>query len=248
MFPPDAVVRRVDGEAVLLAGGGRALLMQLAHPAVAAGVAEHSDFGADPLRRLQRTLQATYTVVFGTEAQACAVGQTVQRVHEQVRGPGYSANDPELLLWVHATLVDTALRVHARFLGSLGAADAQQYYEESKRIGVVFGVPHSAQPATLADFRHYVRAMVAGLEVSDQAREVADAVLHPALPLVVSPALLLVRQVTAGLLPAPLRRQYGLSWDRPRQSALLCAGLASRLVLPRIPSALRRVPTAAMLA
>ncbi|HWW54878.1 MAG TPA: oxygenase MpaB family protein, partial [Acidimicrobiales bacterium] len=98
LFPADAVVRRVDAEMVLLLGGGRALLMQLAHPSVAAGVAEHSDFEQDPLSRLRRTLEATYTVVFGTEAQARRVGEALHRVHDRVTGAGYQANDPELLL------------------------------------------------------------------------------------------------------------------------------------------------------
>src|SRR2546429_319415 len=118
-FPPDAVVRRVDGEAVLLLGGGRALLMQLAHPMVARGVAEHSQFEADPFSRLQRTLDAVTTIVFGTEDEARQVAAVVGAVHERVFGDGYRANDPDLLMWVHATLIDTALRVHARFLRPL---------------------------------------------------------------------------------------------------------------------------------
>jgi len=245
LLPADAVSRRVDAEAILLLGGGRALLMQLAHPSVAAGVAEHSDFRSDPLSRLQRTLDATYTVVFGTEEQARAVGQGLAKVHARVVGPGYRADDPALLLWVHATLVDTALRVHRRFLRPLSSDDAERYYDESKIIGSALGVPDDVLPATLAEFRQYVRTMVATLEVSDVARELAHAVLHPDVPLVLEPAVELGRQLTAGLLPGPLRRQYGLSWDRPRSMALTLAGLASRQVLPRVPGSWRRVPVTA---
>ncbi len=243
LFPPDAVVRRVDSEAILLLGGGRALLMQLAHPAVAAGVSEHSDFESDPLSRLRRTLEATYTVVFGSEQQAALVGGQLRVVHDRVIGPGYFANDPELLMWVHATLVDTALRIHARFLGRLGPGDAERYYQESKIVGGVFGVPLDVQPDTLDDFRAYVRDRVATLEVSDTARRLCRSVLHPRLPVMTEPAMILVRQLTTGLLPAPLRRQYGLSWDRPRQATLDLATAAVRQVLPRVPSVLRRVPT-----
>jgi len=242
-FPPDAVVRRVDGEAVLLLGGGRALLMQLAHPLVARGVTEHSGFESNPFARLQRTLDAVTTIVFGTENEARQVAAVVHAVHERVTGEGYRANDPELLLWVHATLVDTALRVHARFLRTLSDEDASRYYEESTIIAEVLGVPRSLQPATLADFRAYVRAMVSSLEVTDEARRLAGSVFHPRAPLVVQPAFLLARELTAGLLPEPLRRGYRMSWDPPRQAALLAAALASRSVLSRVPSRLRRVPT-----
>jgi uncharacterized protein (DUF2236 family) len=233
---------------VLLLGGGRALLMQLAHPSVAAGVAEHSDFEQDPLSRLRRTLEATYTVVFGTEAQARRVGEALHRVHDRVTGPGYRANDPELLLWVHATLVDTALRVHSRFLRPLSSPEAERYYQESKVIGEIFGIPPGIQPETLAEFRTYVRGMVATAEVSDTARQLARSVLHPNLPAVAGPPLLLVRQLTTGLLPAPLRRQYGFSWDGPRQATLDLAAMVSRQVLPRVPAVLRRVPAARIVA
>ena len=124
LFPDDAVIRRVGGESILLLGGGRALLMQLAHPQVAAGVADHSGFESDPFGRLRRTLDATYTMVFGTPEQARAAAAGINAVHRRVTGPGYRASDPELLLWVHATLVDTALRVLGRFLRPL--ADSRQ--------------------------------------------------------------------------------------------------------------------------
>ena len=94
-FAADAVIRRVDAEGSILLGGGRALLLQLAHPKVAAGVAEHSDFEGDPLRRLRGTLEATYTIVFGTDEAAAEVADRVQRIHAHVTGPGYEANDPD---------------------------------------------------------------------------------------------------------------------------------------------------------
>src|SRR3954464_1731513 len=116
LFASDAVIRKVNGEGVLLLGAGRALLMHLAHPSVSAGVADHSGFAADPFARLRRTLDASYTIVFGSEADAREVARRIARVHDHVTGPGYAANDPALLLWVHATLVDTALRIYQRFV------------------------------------------------------------------------------------------------------------------------------------
>lgn len=240
LFPTDAIVRRVDGESVLLLGGGRALLMQLAHPSVAAGVADHSDFRRDPFSRLRRTLDATYAIVFGSEEQARRSAAAIRAVHERVTGPTYAANDPDLLLWVHATLVDTALRVHARFLRPLSRDDTERYYQESTLIAELLGVPRDRQPATYDAFRDYVRTMVGSLEVTGMAKEVAHAVLHPRMPLAMEPAFVLARELTSGLLPAPLREQYGLRWDAPRQAVMLLAGAVSRQVLPRVPSILRR--------
>lgn len=240
MFERGDVIRRVDGEAVLLLGGPRAVLMQLAHPSVAAGVADHSDFRADTFGRLRRTLEVTTTIVFGTEEEAAVAAASLRAVHDRVRGPGYEANDPALLLWVHATLVDTALRVHRRFLAPLSPADEARYYEQSMRLAEVFGVPLSMQPPDLPAFRDYVRTMVGSLEVTDQARDVARSVLYPRLPLAAEPLAEVGRQITFGLLPPPLRRQYGYSWDRRRAAALSMAALTSRRVLPLVPPPLRR--------
>jgi uncharacterized protein (DUF2236 family) len=241
LFPDDAVIRRVDKEAVLLLGGGRALLMQLAHPKVAEAVATHSGFQSDPFARLRRTLELSYTIVFGTAEQARDAAAAVRTVHDRVVGDGYSANDPALLMWVHATLVDTALRVHARFLRPLDREQAERYYQESTVVAELLGLPRSAQPADLDGFRDYVRATVSALEVSDTARRLARDVLHPRIPWPVQPLAELGRQLTAGLLPQPLRDQYDLSWDPHRERALLLAALGSRLVLPRVPSLLRHV-------
>jgi uncharacterized protein (DUF2236 family) len=244
LFPDDAVIRRVGGEPFLLLGGGRALLMQLAHPLVAAGVAEHSGFGADPFGRLRRTLDAVNAVVYGTEEEADVAARRVWAVHERVTGATYRANDPELLMWVNATLIDTTLSLHARFLRPLRGADADRFYEESTVVGEVFGVPRDLQPPDLAAFRAYMRDMVGTLQVSDTARRLADAVLHPKLPWPAEPGMLLARELTAGLLPRPLREQFGLGWDRSRKAALLLASAASRQVLPLVPSMVRRAPAA----
>lgn len=240
LFPDDAVVRRVDGELVLLLGGPRALLMQLAHPMVARGVAEHSGFRADPFARLSRTLDAVSTIVFGSEEQARATARAVHGMHRRVRGEGYEANDPELLLWVHATIVDTALRIHTRFLRPLSSADADRYYRESMVVGELLGVPMDRQPPDLAAFRAYVRHQAGTLEVTDEARRLARAVLRPRVPAVAEPAVILVRNLTAGLLPPPLRRGYGLRWDPARQAALVGATVTLRATLPFVPPSLRR--------
>jgi uncharacterized protein (DUF2236 family) len=208
---------------------------------VAKGVAEHSGFEVDPFARLKATLDASYTIVFGSRARAEQTAAVIDAVHQRVRGEGYAATDPALLLWVHATLVDTALRVHNRFLGGLSPADANDYYRQSMTVAELLGVPLHMQPEDFEAFRLYVRGMVGSLIVTDEARQLATSILHPRLPWVAEPFVEVARQVTVGLLPLPLRRQYGLSWDRPRQAALLTAGMLARQIVPRMPGSLRRV-------
>jgi uncharacterized protein (DUF2236 family) len=242
VFSPDAVIRRVDGEGVLLVGGGRALLMQLAHPSVAAGVADHSTFDADPFARLRRTMEASYTIVFGSEEDARRTAAGIRAVHDRVTGSGYRASDPELLLWVHATLVDTALRVYQHFFGRLSADEAEEYYQQSCVLAEMLGCPCDVQPDDLDAFRDYVRTMVCTLEVTDTARELAMSVMRPKVPLPAEPLFAMGRQLTVSMLPRPLRQQYGFSWDRPRKAAMVSAAGAARRILPLVPRPLRRVP------
>ena len=245
------VIRRVDREGALLLGGGRALLLQLAHPSVAAGVADHSDFAADPWKRLLGTLDAMYAIVFGNEAEADRAAEIVRTVHERVTGPTYRATDPALLCWVNATLVDTSLRVYRRLVGPLTPAEQETYYQQSTGVAEVLGCPRSEQPADLAAFRDYVRTMVGSLEVSDTAKELAASILRPGrLPgplgrlggLATEPPFALVRFVTVGMLPPPIRNQYGMRWDARSAGALAGASFAARAAYPLLPAPLRRVP------
>jgi uncharacterized protein (DUF2236 family) len=235
MFGDDAVIRWVAAEPALIAGGGRALLLQLAHPKVAQGVADHSDFENDPLPRLAGTLDFLTFVVWGSPEEAERVAANVRRIHEDVTGPGYFAGDPELQNWVNATLTETALDLYGRLFGPLPERVAEQYYEDATEIASILGCPRDAQPAGLAEFRAYFADTVAGLEVTETARALARAVLEGRrLPAYLKPGLPLSRFVTAGLLPPPIRRQYGLSWgpyrDRSLAVLLRSIGGASRLV------------------
>jgi uncharacterized protein (DUF2236 family) len=235
MFGDDAVIRWVAAEPALIAGGGRALLLQLAHPKVAQGVADHSGFEDDPLPRLAGTLGFLTFVVWGTPEEAERAAAVVRRIHEQVTGPGYFAGDPELQTWVNATLTETALDLYGRLFGPLPEPVAEQYYEDATEVASILGCPRDAQPADLAEFRAYFARTVAGLEVTATARALARAVLDGRrLPAYLKPGLPLNRFVTAGLLPPPIRRQYGLTWGphRERSLALLLrsVGGASHLV------------------
>jgi len=215
-FPKGSVIRRVNLEPAIMFGAGRALLLQLAHPAVAQGVGDHSDFKRNPFKRLQGTLEAVYAVVYGTEELAAGVGRRIHWIHEFVVGPGYTANEPTNLLWVHATLADTALRCYEDLVEPLSAEGAETYYQEMKQVAEVFGVDAADQPATLADFRAYMAEVLDGVEVTDVGRELAGFILDPELPLrlhlPLRPLLRLQTLFTLGSLPASVRDQLGVDF------------------------------------
>ena len=221
LYADDSVTRRVNRENVLLLGGGRALLMQLAHPKVAAGVDEHSDFRAHPVRRLRRTILMTMAIVFGDRETALAAARGVNQVHARVRGRSYSAMDPDLLLWVHATLMDTALVTYETFVKPLVAREREDFYQEFKLLGELLGIPRDRFPTTLRDFDAYLEEMITSgpVHVDQRARDLAKLVLRPRLRLLPGPAMIPFEVVTAGLLPAALRDQYGLAWGAGQQRA-----------------------------
>ncbi|MEZ4502398.1 MAG: oxygenase MpaB family protein [Dehalococcoidia bacterium] len=241
MFDKASMLRRVNGESVLLLGGGRALLMQLAHPLVARGVAEHSHFEAAPLRRLVRTLRPVYAVGFGSAGQAAGAASTVRARHRGVVGAGYSALDPGLGMWVHATLVDSALVTYERFVRPLEARERTAYYLEMQRLGEMFGVPRASQPAGVAAFETYVASMVGTLDVSAEARRLAASVFATR-PWELAPLTVASRWVTAGLLPPRLRAGYGLRWSSVDERLLSGVAATCRIGVPMLPRRLRRPP------
>jgi uncharacterized protein (DUF2236 family) len=234
---------------LVLAGGTCALLLQLAHPAVAAGVAQHSDFRADPFARLRRTLHATFEVVFGTTQRAGRSLARIDAIHGQVQGVvpesgvAYQARDPRLLLWVHATLVDTAIRIYDRFVTPLAPDEAQEYHSECARVAVALGVPAELVPATLVDLRAEMGRMIADGEVSvtPTARELSQAVLYPTRfpPRFVWDA---AHLASISVMPDELRRGYRIGWSAARQRGVDRLAAASRRLYPLLPPGLRHVP------
>lgn len=239
-FGSGSAIRRVHSEAVLLLGGGRAVLLQLAHPAVARGVAEHSGYATQRWRRLWRTLRPMYAIAFGNADQAIAAAAGINRIHERVQGPGYDARDASLLLWVLATLIDTSLELHARFLRPLSPEETEAYYADMRRVGELLGIPPDRLPADVTAFRNYFDAELAALRVSDDARKVANDLMRYTLLNV--PLIAPLRLFTAGTLPPALRKQFGLDWGDKRERLLRSMQAASRLTLTRLPLALRRTP------
>jgi uncharacterized protein (DUF2236 family) len=234
--PENAEMRRVAREGALLAGGARAILLQVAHPAVGRGVAEHSDFATRPLDRLRSTLTYVYCVTFGAPEEVEAVAAAVTAAHRKVTGTGYRATDPELQLWVAATLYDTALLVYQELFGPLDSAVADKVYGQYAALGTALQVPAGMWPADRAAFGAYWRHMVDTLEVTDEARRVARDLLDPKqAPLLLKAAMPANRFLTTAWLPEPIRRQYGLPWGNGQQrlyDALVKIGAPVYRVLP----------------
>jgi uncharacterized protein (DUF2236 family) len=255
-FTPESAIWRVDREMALLLGGGRALLMQLAHPKVAAGVAEHSGFLTDPLDRLRRTMETMWSIVFDDRPRAQASLDRLEGVHRRVQGEvrqpdvlpsgtPYRAQDPELLLWVHATLVDSALVTYDLFVKPLSAGEQSQYYRETRRLGILLGVPEAELPESFEEFGDYMNDMIASdaIAVGSTARRLSEAILRPK-PWILKTFAPLSVLITAGLLPPKLRRAYGLSWNQNREKMLRLVARSTRAALPLLPSVIRVVPHA----
>jgi len=260
-FPPESVIRRVGNTPVTpFLGGGTAVLLQVAHPLVAAGVSDHSGYDSDLWRRLVRTLRALYLITFGTKAEAEQAAASVRAVHRRVHGktqtplgrfpPGsrYSASDPELMLWVHATLVHASLSAYQRFERPLSPEEQERYYQEMAVVARLFGLPARFIPRTLNDFRDYFDAQIASdtITVTDPGDRIAEVILRAPLP---GPLRLFApahRLATTAQLPARLRREYGLRWTPLHALALAPAAHSLKLTAtPLLFAAARLRPPAA---
>jgi uncharacterized protein (DUF2236 family) len=267
LYGPGSAAWRLNREATLLLGAGpRALLMQLAHPLVAEGVAQHSNFRADPWRRLRTTLRSYLTIVYGDSSQARAEIGRLNRFHREIQGPvhdpaaqnafgsAYSARDPDLSLWVHATLIDATLVAHERWIGPLPAGQRAAFYAETRPIGRALGVPEAILPVDIGGFDAYLARMIgpAGpIKVGPIARDLAGAILRPPLgplhPILAGlPTGLYAWTMwpSVGLLPESIRQGYGLAWGRRQRlvSAWLTAGF--RGWRPILPLGFRTMPWA----
>ena len=248
LFPPQSIARRVDREMFLLLGGAAALLLQVAHPLVAAGVAQHSRFREEPFGRLGRTLDSTLTVVFGEPDRALAALRRIDARHASVEGTAsdgtaYRARDPRLLLWVQTTLVLTSLRLYELVLRPLSVGERERYWTETKPIALSLGIPEALLPPTLADLERFEHLALEHEVMPDATSyELARAIMRPfPLPDLVYASL---DALTAGLLPDALREPLGLRW-RTRERLLFRAVIVTLRLVRRIaPDALAVVPHA----
>ncbi len=232
----------------LLFGGAAALLLQIAHPLVAAGVAQHSRFREEPFSRLHRTLDTTLTVVFGEPDAARRALRRIDRRHLTVAGVRedgrpYEARDPRLLLWVQTTLVLTSLRLYELVVGPLDTADRERYWSETRPIACALGIPDALLPATLAELEAFERGMLETEVVPDAtSRTLGRSIRRPLrLPGI---AYTPIDALTAGLLPPALRAAFGLRW-RTRDRVLFRAVVVTlRLARRALPGFLTVVPHA----
>jgi uncharacterized protein (DUF2236 family) len=253
------IVRSVNGElAVWLFGGGRALLLQVAHPLVAAAVLEHSAFQTDPISRLRSTLRVSFTSLFGDAEQARAAVQAVNNLHARVRGTlsqathpyaagtGYSALDPELLLWVYATSVDSWLVAYERFVKPLSEAEREAYWTEARTPAPLWGIPPELLPATLTEMRTWISTRVDGgrIVVGNDGRALARAIFRPRVRWLPGRLSMPLELVTAWLLPPPIRDGFGYTWGPRRERLLQTVAAASRWAVPRVPRIARQLPAA----
>ena len=247
IFGPSSVSWRIDREAAVFLGAGRALLLQLAHPWVAAAISKHSRTFADPIGRFHRTFYIVFTMVFGTTGQAFAAARRLHRRHAGISGrlpeaagafaagSFYQANDIAALRWVHATLTETAVIAYQLLELPLSAADRKRYYAEMQLFAALFGIPQSALPQGWDEFAGYVDHMVGSdnLAVSSAARRIANA-LFAGVPH-------WYRALTARLLPPRLRDEFGLPFGAAEQRSAERMLGAIRRIHPWIPARLRYV-------
>lgn len=241
----ESAARVVGREACVLGGAGLAVLLQVAHPKVGRGVAEHSRFAGDTLTRLRGTLNYLYGLDFGTAEEAAWVAGLVSRVHAHVTGPGYSANDPELQLWVAATLYQSAAQTYEIAFGPMPAAMKEELCRQAAVSATALGCPAELWPASVAEFEVYWRGQLAGLEVSAEAKRICrDLMYSRTAPWYLRALLPLSRLITAGLLPDRLREEYGFPWSRRRERLFRVGVRVTRLTYRHVPRLLRELPKA----
>ncbi len=240
-FGPESMAWQLSRETVLGLVVLRALFMQVAHPKVAQGVGEHSDFRKKPFARAVATFQAQQRIVFGSCDESIEVLLRIYARHVSVQGPGYRANDPSLLFWVYATLIDSMFFAYRTFLPDLSTADWARFYDEGKLFTRLIGITDDQVPVRLADFNTWMQETISSDEiaVSQIGREIGDSLLNMPVRLV-SP---LNRFLAAGTLPPKLREQFGLRWTSRRQRLFDSLARASRFTFAHTPQLLHTSPT-----
>lgn len=253
IFGPSSASWRVNRESALFLGAGRAALLQLAHPWVAAALDQHSNLRSDPLARFHNTFRVVFTMVFGTLGQALAASRHLYRLHTTIRGQlpddcasydegsAYEANEANALMWVYATLVDSALLAHDLVLPPLTDDEREAYYCESKAMAALFCIPAEKLPPRWRDFQAYICSMCGSdaLGVNALSRDLAQHVLHGRGSWLPVPKW--YRSLTAAWLPDPLRDQFGLRFGPREQRSVANASRWIRRVYLRLPAPMRFV-------
>jgi uncharacterized protein (DUF2236 family) len=253
IFGPSSISWKVDRESALFLGAGRAALLQLAHPWVAAALDRHSNLRNDPLARFHNTFRVVFTMIFGTLSQALAASRHLYQMHTRIKGElpesvarypkgsPYDANEVNALLWVYATLLESALLAYDSVLPPLSYAERETYYTESKTLAALFGIPPAAMPVDLSGFEAYNRAMLSSdtLGVNALSREMAHRVLHGRGSWVPVPDW--YRALTAASMPERLRAEFALEFGKREEDAAARARGRLAKLYRRAPAVLRFV-------
>ena len=256
-----SVAHQVNREGVVLLGWGRAILLQLAHPLVAAAVSGHAGFHGGPLayvRRMRGTVGAMLALTFGTDEEIRRSATRINAIHARVHGrlaeaagpypagTAYSADDPELLTWVHATLIQSQLLTYGLFVGPLTADEKDRYCAEAAALGPLLSVPAGRLPSSAVAVDACLATMQASgrIVVTEPARRLANALLAPPGGGLAGPMLALGRLTTVGLLPDAVRRAYGFTWNARRARRLRTAATAVRTLRRLLPPLVREWPAA----
>src|SRR5271169_1662783 len=220
IFAPDSVTWKINCESALFLAAGRAALLQLAHPWVATAIAQHSNVLNDPVARFHNTFRVVFTMFFGSLNQVLASSRYLYQLHTGIqgklpetvaaytRGSGYQANEVNALLWVYATLIESAMLAYESILRPLTTEEREGYYTETKTFAALFGIPDEALPTNWAAFEAYNREMhrSSALGVNALSRELAHGVLHGAGSRVPVPRW--YRALTASWMPERLRAEF----------------------------------------
>lgn len=249
LFGPSSISWQVHGETTVLFGGARALLMQAAHPLLIASARHTGFYKRNPWQRLERTLQLTYAMTFGTVDEATRAVEHINEVHRFVRGVDevtglpYDAFDPDLLLWVHACLVDSALLFESLTVGRLNDDGRERFHQEQMVIAEMLGLSSDRIPPTVPELRDYIDGMVAGgaLQVTDATRDFVTLFRNPPREATWRPVLRLVVGWAFATLPQPLAEQYGVRPSLVRMAGARASLRALRILRPALPRRVRRI-------
>ena len=227
-----SIANRINAERLMLLAWPRAILLQIAHPLIAAGVADHSSFRDGPLaaaKRLRHVVRAMLALTFGGPEAHAATLNRIRSLHRTVHGhlrqtagpfpagTPYSAEDPALVVWVHATLLESVVMAYEALIGPLGQAGRDAYCAESAWVAIALGARDEDVPRSWTDLSTLMAETYASgvIVVTAEARELASAVLSPPLAALSGPLASINRLITRGLLPPAVREQYGYTWTAP---------------------------------
>lgn len=242
--PTPASHHDVFREGIFLVAGARAILLQIAHPSVGAGVAEHSDFVHRALGRLHGTLSYLYALQYGTEEDVRTVRRRVNRAHAPVRGAGYTAFDPELQRWVAATITQSMLQLYEGAYGALSPADGDAIVHRSRLVGSALQMPEELWPPSREAFDAYWEEELSRLEVTPAARRIAHDLLGGGIAAWwLRPVGPYLRLMTAGLLPSRLRAPFGFRWSERQEARFQRALRLTFAVYRALPLAVRTAPS-----